>query len=994
MHKAFYNIYSFLKKRPYLGLVFVLIYLGFIGFFAWNISLEEDITALVPRGKEQKKLQKILSTTNFSDKIIIDISAQNDQISPDSLVSYADHLTSRIEDELPKYIKDIRGKVPDEDLNAIYTFVYDNLPIFLDNQDYEEMSNRIQPDSIRDYLSRGYRRLMAPTGFFTKNYFFKDPLNFTNLGLEKLRELQTGDDFGIYNNYLISENRDHIILFLDPVYPSSETGKNKILVNKLNQITSELNSEFEGVHSDYFGGVLYSLANAERIKKDIIWTLGIAFILLLALLLFFYRKIYVPLLLFLPSIIGGVSAIAFLSIFKGSVSAISLGIGAVLLGISIDYALHILTHFRNNTDVEKLYKDVSRPILMSSLTTAVAFACLLFVKSEALTDLGIFASISVLLSSLFSLVLIPLLYNPAEENLKKTFLDKIAAKDYSKIKPLFYGLIILFLGSLFFFSNVKFNNDLSSLNYQPKEIKQLEDSISKVAGRSEKTLYLVAYGNSVDDALQENNELYKKLQNFKNEGLIENFSSIGGVILSTNTQNRRIEHWNTFWTDSKRERVKENVLNFSSEFGFKPRSFDCFYDEMKKHFYPIDLDDYQKAGSLYLDDFISEKNGFATVVNTVSLKEENAEKIENVFQNSNGVVAIDRKLMNQSFLGHLRQNFNELIGYSIIAVFLILLLFYGNLELSLLTLLPIAVTWICALGIMSVLNIEFNILNIIISTFIFGLGLDYSIFITNSCLKEYETGEFDLKTYQTSILLSVITTLLGMGALIFAQHPALRSISIVSIIGVIMAVSVSFILQRRIFRAFLLDRAKKGKAPIYLANIPYYFRKDISETEKLYRKKSVLDNYHYKSVEAGARKHFRQNRELFVRISRYIEDGQSIGIINSGQGELALFLHYKFPNSKITGLEIEEEKRQIAANTPASYISDIEFTDEIEKLEGFEVYIVNADYENKSALRELIGRNAKKVIFADTEFPSRWLLDLNFEIIYRQNNILVFQKAD
>lgn len=994
MHKAFYNIYSFFKKRSYLGLALLLTYLGVTGFFAWNLHLEEDITALVPKGKEQQKLQKILSTTNFADKIIIDISAENEQVSPDSLVAYADDLTNRIEDELPGYVKDIRGKVPDEDLNDIYTFVYDNLPIFLDNDDYREISNRIETDSIHEYLSRGYRRLMAPTGFFTKNYFFKDPLNFTNLGLEKLRELQTGDGFGIYNNYLITENRDHILLFLNPVYPSSETDKNKNFIDGLNKISEELNATFKGVNADYFGGVLYSLANAERIKKDILWTLGIAFGLLLALLLFFYRKFYVPLLLFLPSVLGGISAIAVLSIFKGSVSAISLGIGAVLLGISIDYALHILTHFRNNTDVKKLYKDVSRPVLMSSLTTAVAFACLLFVNSDALTDLGIFAAVSVLLSSLFSLILIPLLYKPASETAKKTFVDRIAAKDYSKIKPLFYGLLILFVICLFFFSKVKFNNDLSSLNYQPEQLKKTEERISKIAGQAGKTLYLVAYGNSVDDALQQNNELYKRLQSFKKEGVIKNFSSIGGVILSTNTQNTRIEHWNTFWNEQKRERVKQEVLKTSSNFGFKPRSFDCFYDELKKHFYPIDLDDYQKAGSLYLDDFISEKNGLATVVNTVNLKEENTAEIERAFANDNGVVAIDRTLMNESFLGHLHENFNQLITFSLIAVFLILLIFYGNLEISILTLLPIAITWICALGIMAIFNIEFNILNIIISTFIFGLGLDYSIFITNSCLKEYETGEFDLKTYQTSILLSVITTLLGMGALIFAQHPALRSISLVSIIGVIMAVSVSFILQRKIFRKFLLERARKGKPALYLANIPSYFRNDLSETEKLYRKNSVLDNYHYKSVIGKVRRNFRQNRERFVRVSRYIENGDNIAIINSGLGELALFLSYKFPESQILGLEYKEEKRNIAAHTPATYTANLEFTANLEELDKSGVFIVNGNFVEEAELKKIISKNAKKVIFADTNFPSRWLLDINFEIVYRQNNILVFQKAD
>jgi predicted RND superfamily exporter protein len=50
-------------------------------------------------------------------------------------------------------------------------------------------------------------------------------------------------------------------------------------------------------------------------------------------------------------------------------------------------------------------------------------------------------------------------------------------------------------------------------------------------------------------------------------------------------------------------------------------------------------------------------------------------------------------------------------------------------------------------------------------------------------LQEYKTGKKILSSYKTSIFLSAITTITGLGVLIFAKHPALKSIAFISIIG-------------------------------------------------------------------------------------------------------------------------------------------------------------------------------------------------------------------
>jgi 1-acyl-sn-glycerol-3-phosphate acyltransferase len=59
----------------------------------------------------------------------------------------------------------------------------------------------------------------------------------------------------------------------------------------------------------------------------------------------------------------------------------------------------------------------------------------------------------------------------------------------------------------------------------------------------------------------------------------------------------------------------------------------------------------------------------------------------------------------------------------------------------------------------------------------------------------------------------VATTILGIGVLVFAKHPALKSISLIAIIGIFSALMITFILQPLVFHFFVTNRVKKGKAP-------------------------------------------------------------------------------------------------------------------------------------------------------------------------------------
>ena len=814
--KPFYTTYTYSKNNQFLLVVAIILLISGLLFFASKIRFEEDVSKLVPQSEQTKTLNKILNNVDFSDKIIINI-ASNATDNPELITQYATEIIDSIQLYCADYFTNIQGKVSNNDMLSTMDFVYNNLPFFLHDGDYKNIERKLQKDSIIKTVENNYKTLLSPSGWIVKNTIRKDPFGLSFIAIKKLEVLKIIDDFDIYNGFLTTKNKKNLLLFIKPKYPSSETDTNTYFSTKLYQISEELNNKYQHtITSEYYGGTLIAVANATQIKNDIKYTVSIALSILLLILFFFYQKITVPFLLFIPTIIGALIAIVSLYFLRERISAISLGIGSVLLGITLDYSLHILTHFRKNPNVKQLYRDITKPILMSSVTTAVAFLCLLLLKSQALQDLGIFAAISVIAASVFALILIPVFYKPKSITNKNSnnIIERVAAIRYDKSKFLFTAFVSLFIISLFFFNKVTFNNDLNKMNYQTDATLTAEHHLDSLLNISSKSVYIVAHGSNLDEVLKTNTEISHLLNDLESTDEIIQHSSIGSVILSQKSQSEKLMKWHSFWDESRKQKTKDQLIESGLNVGFKPKTYKAFYNLLDKDFSKIDLEEYASVKSLLTDEYISDKPNLKTAVSLVKIHMSQKEKLSQLIKDMPNALLIDRKKISETFISGLKDNFSSLINYSFIAVFLILLLFFRNIELTFLTALPIAFTWFLTLGLMGLFGIQFTIFNVIISTFIFGLGVDYSIFITNALLKDYTYGTKEIATYKVSIILSVITTVLGVGVLIFAKHPALRSIASVSLIGILITVLVSFTIQPFLFRSFVAKRADKGFAPL------------------------------------------------------------------------------------------------------------------------------------------------------------------------------------
>lgn len=184
MGNWFFKAYQFLLKNRIASAFALLLLLFCFCFLVSKIRFEEDISKLIPINSENQDLQKVLKTVNFTDKIIVTIH-RNDSAEVDDLVQYASEFVDSIQAHSGNYVKYIRGKVHDEDLLRTMDFVYENLPLFLDKNDYGTISGKLQKDSIAAITEANYKTLISPSGIVSKDIIQKDPLGFSFIALKK-----------------------------------------------------------------------------------------------------------------------------------------------------------------------------------------------------------------------------------------------------------------------------------------------------------------------------------------------------------------------------------------------------------------------------------------------------------------------------------------------------------------------------------------------------------------------------------------------------------------------------------------------------------------------------------------------------------------------------------------------------------------------------------------------------------------------------------------
>lgn len=807
MCNIFIHIYDWFEKRRILLYFLLILIIGASGFYASQIKLQENISSFFNDG--DKNDSNILENFRLKDRILVMVSGSE----PDEMVETASSFSGSVQSLIDKgLVNSVITGVNQEIINNSSDFIYKYLPIFLEENDYIRIEKNLADSCIEKSLDRYYSLLTSPSGFVLSDILQKDPLNLGTHLLKKFERFSADFEYEIYDDYIFNKDMTTLYMYLEPTKSMTNTGENEELVSELEKKCKQFSNDC--IKVECIGGPIVAVGNARQIKNDTILTLSLALIIILPLLYLSFRNKLSLLYIILPPIFGALLALAIISITKSSISVIAIGAGAVVLGISLSYSIHIISHNNHTKNPRDIIQDLAYPLTVGCFTTIGAFIALMFTDSSLLQDMGLFASLTLIGTTIFSLVFLPHFLRFNNNNKTSKLLESIEKYNgyaFEKNKYLIIGVVLATIICLFHYNKVEFDSDMSSINFESPAIQEAEKKATSILGNSKQQIYIVTSGSDYNAVIKAYTQLHELYDSLKNEDCIDKYTDIKDFIIEHEVQRSRISKWSQFWEKRTDDSISK-VVKAGKSLGFNENAFDELKKTLNQHYEVCDYN-LNDCGKSILDDWIYKSPSALTLISKIAISQENKDKVYKEISNIKNTTIIDRAYFSSKMIETTSDDFNFILLVTSFLVFFTLLVTYGRIEITILTFLPMCISWIIILGIMSILNIKFNIVNIILATFIFGIGDDFSIFTMDGLLNKYKNGSKLFEAHKSAIFFSALTTVIGMGVLVFAKHPAIQSIAAISVLGLCIVVIVSYTVQPYLFNLLILRPTQQGGQP-------------------------------------------------------------------------------------------------------------------------------------------------------------------------------------
>ena len=800
MHIVFLPLYHFFRNHKILMyLIMVVTTLVFL-FFGLRLHFEEDISKLLPSSSVESQLA--FGSIQLKDKIYIQVTSTDEHLSPDLLAERTDEFIDLLykKDSTSHYIGNVLYKMePETAINAL-DFVLEHIPSFIDTSAYQDFEKALEPEAIEKQMWVNYEQMMEDeTGDITQAIMY-DPLNLRNVVLGNVLQGAVGG-FNLIDDHLFCPDSTVALAFLAPSFRSLDSQSATRFSKMLSQALQEFNASHPDVKVHAHGDPMGSVSNAGRIRSDLIVTVGISMILILLLIGLCFRSFPFIWKLLLPILYGTAFSLACIFWIKGEMSLMALGLGAIVLGVAISYTLHVLIHHFFVGDPEKLLRDESTPVFLGCITTVGAFCSLLFTDSDLLRDFGLFASFALLGSTLFALIFLPhFLPSIKADSNSKTFrrISRLNNLPFDKKSWFLIIIAVIVVIGIIFSPKVKFDSDLRNLDFNSPEEIEAEGLYNAKNNDGFYHLYFATVSTDLDEALEADKSLMFLLDSLKSQDVVHSYTDIIPKLFVTQAdQEQRIAAWNAFWTEERKAYAIAQVDKGALQFGLDPMMFYDFKDLLDADYEAASLIESGVVPDNLLGNFIEcNADSQYMVFTDVSMRFDEKDIATDALVANPKTFVLEPFYYCKSMVEVINDDFNIAVWISSLFVLLILLVSFRNIITALLSFIPMVLSWFMVQGYMAIIGLEFNLINIIISTFIFGVGVDYSIFITEGLLTQARTGNRDVLTWhKVAIFFSAIILVIVVTSLLFAVHPAIRSIGLSTLIGMASTIMISYALQ-------------------------------------------------------------------------------------------------------------------------------------------------------------------------------------------------------
>ncbi|MFC1889999.1 MMPL family transporter [Thermodesulfobacteriota bacterium] len=778
------------NRNKFHVLLIVLIGLSFWGLS--RIHFENNIEKMLPANQEVQRSIRFLRESNISDKVMLSISLKQPAPDISLLIEATDELADSLKGDL---VTDIITGMPEGDVIQQVINFMGYIPQLTDKSRLESIGSGITHENVDHKLAQIFTQLLSPGGGFMMPFFRSDPLGISDEVFKSLRDLTSslGYRVNIEQGHLISEDGGHTLLILEtPVLLTDGLGAGKLLAH----IHKHVQHSSHDIVVKIIAGHCHTVSNEKIVKKDIMIVCLVASTAFLLMFLLVFRDPRAILILLMP-FLSVLLSINLSAIILGTLSYFVIGFGAVIVGIAIDYGIHV--YVAKKTAGPRSIITIARPVITGALTTLSVFFSFFFSTVSGYTQLACFSIISILICLLLSMFLLPHLVGEESRPDRKGILRKTEAGIPAQHKWIVAAWIVFILALLLSMCRLDFNTDIRQFDGSEQHVFDDEAEFHRIWGNETEPAILVVGAPTLEEALQKNDSIAQEA--FRILGR-DNFSSIASIWNSRQIRVRNLQRWNDFWKGGAERDLRQYINASLDKYRFSSDAFDPFFNDLYASRLTDGMPDELPFFENLQERFVMINDNRCQIMSYFDDTEENMRLLRPLVERDQSIYLVSRKNLSKSISDSV---LSEIVKLSFIAGGLILFLLFlllRDIRLSLLSLIPVLTAIITILGILPLLGMGLTAISIIAAMVVVGLCIDYGIFIVYHYHRNMDTGT------DRAVTLSAVTTVIGAGALLFAQHPVMFIIGVTLVSGITAGYASAMLVVPEMYRMTLPHERK------------------------------------------------------------------------------------------------------------------------------------------------------------------------------------------
>jgi len=544
-------------QHPWKMIIGVLIITMIMGAFASQLKQSMRWTDLLPT-KNEKTIQynKVINEFVTATNIIVVVEGEEEKIK-----AFAEAVVPQIKSAIdPKdgelYVKRVDYKqdvnfIREHGLMLVKADDLQNMKELYQNPNLVPLLTNINNSFEKEYVGKEEsistrekedNTIIILDGISNLISVMKD---YTSGKTNSLEEAQKAvDKLLLGEPYLLSYDKQALIINVIPNFSMTDMDKMVSGTDAIQKVIDQVLKDFPKVKAGLTG--MIPLGRDEMVygKQSMSYTTIIAFIVILILLILSFRMWAAPIFALLNLAVGLIWAIGLTAILVKSLNIMTSMMAVILIGLGIDFSIHIISIFTENRfagksidkSIEETFLKSGKGILTAGLTTCVAFFALVISSSRGMREMGIVSSTGLLAILLATFLFLPSLLVLRERRIEKKFAEgKIKKRPVSKdISFQSFGkgcnwlskrysttLICSILITIFLLiSASKISFDHNYMNMEPKGLTSitLQDTILDKFDLS------MDYALLLTNSIEESREMTKKFKNLKSVAMVDDIS--------------------------------------------------------------------------------------------------------------------------------------------------------------------------------------------------------------------------------------------------------------------------------------------------------------------------------------------------------------------------------------------------------------------------------------------------------------------------------------